>query len=183
MEIPDPEHADELTIAIGTGMRLSEQYTLRWGQVDFDRKEIHLPKTKNGEARDVPMNSSVLAAFERPKGTDKPDKGARIFDIKRPRGWFQAAGEKAQLTDFHWHDYRHTFCSRLAMAGVPLKTIQTLAGHKTISITARYAHLAPNSLHAAVELIAVPTATSTATSTNKASQDAQMTFEDVIVCV
>ena len=39
------------------------------------------------------------------------------------------------------------------MAGVPLKTIQALAGHKTIAITARYAHLAPNTLHAAVELI------------------------------
>jgi len=42
------------------------------------------------------------------------------------------------------------------MAGVPLKTIQILAGHKTIAITARYAHLAPNTLHAAVELIRVP---------------------------
>ena len=42
------------------------------------------------------------------------------------------------------------------MAGVPPKTIQTLAGHKTIAITARYAHLAPSTLHAAVEMIRVP---------------------------
>ena len=70
--------------------------------------------------------------------------------------WFETAREKAGLADFHWHDCRHTFCSRLAMAGVPLKTIQALAGHKTIAITARYAHLAPNTLHAAVELIRVP---------------------------
>ncbi len=42
------------------------------------------------------------------------------------------------------------------MASVPLKTIQTLAGHKTIAITARYAHVTPNTLHAAVDLIRVP---------------------------
>ncbi len=69
----------------------------------------------------------------------------------------------------------HTFCSRLAMAGVNLKTIQTLAGHRTIAMTARYAHLAPSSLHAAVETItgwqqpvrsSVPSATCTATSSS-----------------
>ena len=80
----------------------------------------------------------------------------RVFAIPDPRDWFEAARESVKLEDFRWHDCRHTFCSRLAMAGVPLKTIQILAGHKTIAITARYAHLAPSTLHEAVDLIRVP---------------------------
>ena len=150
-----PEHMPELTIAVGTGMRKSEQYGLISKRVDFKRKEVHLPKTKNGEARDVPMSAAVFAAFQRIKPLNAKPLD-RVFAIVDPREWFEAARKKAQLEDFRWHDCRHTFCSRLAMAGVPLKTIQILAGHKTISITARYAHLAPNTLHAAVDLIRVP---------------------------
>lgn len=155
-----PEHLPELTISIGTGMRLSEQYTLRWKQVDEDRTEVHLPKTKNGDARDIPMNSSVLGAF---KSLKRGKPNASVFPIDNPRGWFETARETAKVTDYRWHDNRHTFCSRLTMAGVGLKTIQTLAGHRTISMTARYSHLAPNTLRSAVQLIVVPTATTTAT--------------------
>jgi integrase len=150
-----PEHMPELTIAVGTGMRKGEQYGLIWKRVDFNKREVHLAKTKNGEARDVPMSVEVLAAFQQVKPTKvKPTDS--VFATPNPREWFEAVREKAKLDDFRWHDCRHTFCSRLAMAGVPLKTIQILAGHKTISITARYAHLAPNTLHTAVELIYVP---------------------------
>jgi hypothetical protein len=52
-----------------------------------------------------------------------------------------------------WHSNRHTFCSWLAIAGVPLKTIQELAGHKTIAITAQYAHLCPDHKQSEVEKI------------------------------
>ena len=101
------------------------------------------------------MSAAVFAAFQHIKPPNA-NPMARVFAIIDPREWFESARKKAKLDDFRWHDCRHTFCSRLAMAGVPLKTIQILAGHKTIAITARYAHLAPNTLHAAVELIRVP---------------------------
>ena len=57
----------------------------------------------------------------------------------------------AGLADFTWHCLRHTFASRLAMAGVDLRTIQELMGHKTIAMTCRYAHLAESHKLAAVE--------------------------------
>jgi len=165
------EHLPELVIAIGTGMRKSEQYRLQWAQLDVKRKVVHLKKTKNNAARDVPMNSDVLAAFEMLQNEQKKPTGP-VFPIKDPKGWFESARAKSGVKDFRWHDCRHTFCSRLAMAGVPLKTIQTLAGHKTIAITARYAHLAPNILHSAVELIAQikvanPEQTATRTATRR----------------
>lgn len=157
------EHLPELTISVDTGMRKGEQYGAVWKQVDFKRSEVHIPKTKNGDARSIPMSTAVHAAFLalKPTGSKPAD---RVFPIKDSRAWFEAARDRAGVENYHWHDNRHTFCSRLAMANVPLKTIQTLAGHKTIAITARYAHLAPNALHAAVELIDVPTDPRTDTS-------------------
>jgi site-specific recombinase XerD len=183
---PDDPFLDELTISLGTGMRLSEQFNLVWKQVDFKRKEVHLHKTKNGDARDVPMNSEVMAAFERMKVITGGQ--GRVFVQMNPRKWFEAVRVKAGMADYVWHCNRHTFCSRLVAAGVSLKTVQVLAGHKTISMTARYSHLAPNTLHAAVESITAThheskSGTRSGTSPKEQSQEAEKTSEEVLVCL
>ena len=72
-------------------------------------------------------------------------------DLNNPRAWFELALEEAKVKNFRWHDLRHTFISRLVMKDVNLRTVQELAGHKTISMTTRYAHLAPEHNQAAIE--------------------------------
>ncbi len=77
---------------------------------------------------------------------------------------FAEIAKRAGISDFRFHDIRHTFASRLVMAGVDIRTVQELLGHKTIQMTLRYTHLSPDHKRAAVERL-IPTATSTATST------------------
>lgn len=133
-----PEHEAELTISLGTGMRLSEQYTLTWKSIDFTRREINLDRTKNGSPRMIPMNDAVVKAMEEFAGrSTSTSRDALVFPIKNPKDWFKPALTQAKIENYRWHDNRHTFCSRLAMRGENLKVIQQLAGHKTIQMSAR----------------------------------------------
>jgi site-specific recombinase XerD len=89
---------------------------------------------------------------------------------KKPR-WFtkQATRDAGLEGGMTWHTLRHTFISRLVMAGVDLRTVMELAGHKTIQMTMRYAHLAPGHAAKAVEKLCESSATTTATSHSEQS--------------
>ena len=77
-------------------------------------------------------------------------QGRRYNDV-----WyaFDAACKAAGLTDFHFHDLRHTFASWLTMGVVPLVTVSNLLGHATTTMTLRYAHLSPKHLTSAVRVL------------------------------
>ena len=71
--------------------------------------------------------------------------------LRGSRDWFEPTVEAAGVKEYTWHCNRHTFASRLVMAGVDLRTVAQLMGHKTIQMTMRYAHLAPDHQQNAVE--------------------------------
>jgi len=86
---------------------------------------------------------------------------------------FNPALAAAKVKDFRWHDLRHTFASRLTMAGVDLRTLQELMGHKTIKMTLRYSHLSPtHTLEAVNKLCFAAQAGSTKGSTEEKEQAA-----------
>jgi site-specific recombinase XerD len=150
-----PQYLPAFFISLHTGMRLGEQFGLQWPQVSLTRKSITLDRTKAGKTRHVPLNSVALAAFkELKKGKDT--QGSVFLNTERQplrssRDWFEPAIEKAGLKNYTWHCNRHTFASRLVMAGVDIRTVAQLMGHSTIQMTMRYAHLAPEHTQSAVD--------------------------------
>jgi site-specific recombinase XerD len=70
-----------------------------------------------------------------------PITGKPYQDVKRS---FKTALRKAKISDFRFHDLRHCFASHLVMAGIDITTVRELLGHKTLTMTLRYAHLAPS---------------------------------------
>jgi len=151
-----PYHLPELEIAVNTGMRRSEQYRSIWADVDFARHILTVRQSKHGEARYVPLNTTALAVLEFLQA--RAGESNHVFlrmrsdePLTKNRHWFEDAVMRAGIKDFTWHDLRHTFASRLIMAGVDLRTVQELMGHKTIQMTCRYAHLASSHQLAAVE--------------------------------
>ena len=152
--------------AILTGLRLGEQFRLRWADVDLDRGLIVLPETKAGtvqyvrlneEAREIlrtrqiqQMNQNVASPFVYPSDTLATPLDQRNFYART----FHPAVVAIKLDGVGWHTLRHTFASRLAMSGQTEGTIATLLRHSTNTLVRRYAHLSPSHLHAAVETVA-----------------------------
>jgi site-specific recombinase XerD len=145
----------EFEVSLKSGMRRSEQYNLRWGDVDFDRRIMRLRKTKNGKPRNAFMIDDVAEALKhlrdldlerRDRSGDLPNNSPKdvVFAKADNKKWWQAALDEAKIQNYRWHDNRHTFCSRLVQAGVHLKVVQEAAGHASIASTMRYAHFAPS---------------------------------------
>ncbi len=140
-----------------TGCRLNEIQTLRWEDVDLDNGELRLHDSKSG-ARMVPLSqaaASVLSSV--PRVDDNPwviagrKPGAHLTDMQHPWRRIRA---RAGLEDLRIHDLRHSFASRALALGESLPMIGKLLGHTQVQTTARYAHLARESVKASASKIA-----------------------------
>lgn len=150
-----PDREAGFDIALYTGMRRSEQYGLLWYDVNFTTSLITIRRSKHGKARYVritpPVKSALQPLLRFSRGDDSPVcPGGMSREGYRNR-WFFECAEKAGLADVIWHSLRHTYISRAVMKGIDIKTVKELAGHKTITMTDRYAHLAPDHLREAAE--------------------------------
>lgn len=142
-----------LVIALETGMRKEEIFSLRWEDVDSPGRTLYVRKPKNGEPRHVPMSERLAATLKaHPRRLDSPylfatKKGRRI---KNMRTAFETACTAAGIVGFRFHDLRHTAASHMIMAGISLAAVGAVLGHKTSAMTSRYAHLSQEHLTAAV---------------------------------
>jgi integrase len=134
-------------LALLTGMRRGEILGLRWSNLDEKRRRIILTDTKNNERRQVPLVSLALKLVigRRPHGY-RPEHyiyhttGNCDAPLNISHYWQQAV-KTANLTDFRFHDLRHTAASYLAMTGATTNEIAEILGHKTLDMVKRYAHL------------------------------------------
>jgi integrase len=146
--------------ALHTGMRMGEILCLDWKGVDLFRKTVTVFRSKNGERRTIPINQTVLELLKgrlkvRPLNTDLVfySKTHTLVDCNNLRRDFRSALSKAKIEDFHFHDLRHTFATRLVQAGVDIYKVQRLLGHKSPIMTQRYTHHYPESLRDGVEIL------------------------------
>lgn len=154
-----------ILLAVRTGLRYSELAGLRWCDVDLRARQLcvrqafvekHMGTPKNGRTRYVPIAQdaydalSVLpkdAEFVFHMGQGKPIIYETAYSI------LERICKRANLPRISWHVLRHTFASHLVARGGSLQAIQELLGHATLSMTLRYAHLAPSALHSTIRLL------------------------------
>jgi integrase len=156
------EHLPELDLALHTGLRRTDMYRrLLWENVDLSLRVATIRRSKNDEPVHVPLNDSAIRALlvfrARGDGTGRVVRNTAGETLNVNAHWFPKTIREAGIKDFHWHDLRHTFASRLRQSGVPLGTIAELLGHKTLAMTRRYAHLSIANLHEAVSRIVTDT--------------------------
>lgn len=153
LEVITPEQQIEILFAAHTGVRQGRQFDLKWSQVDLERGVVYFPSTKNGLPQWISLNSRLRGLL-----AQLPNSGPYVFPESRSTllankrlNWFNNALKAAGIEDFHWHDLRHTFASRLAMQGHDMRTLQTALHHRSPQMTMRYAHLSDDHMRDALE--------------------------------
>lgn len=171
-----PEMRLYLDFALHTGFRWSKQMGLQWLDVDLLSKVLTIGQDKNGQPLRVPFNSATGAVLlemgmrrTRPSDPYEPVFPRRYREpdkffpraVQRAQEALREAGhhdEAARLDGVSWHGLRHTWASRLTMAGVDPRTLQTLGNWRSLSMVERYSHLSPDHLRSAVEKLVSPAA-------------------------
>ncbi len=144
-------------LAVETAMRLGEIANLEWQHIDLRQRVAHLPQTKNGTARDVPLSSRALEVLTKiPRNLSgrvfeiAPESITRAFATARDRArrlYEEECNEQGTcpdptfLTDLRFHDLRHEATSRLFERGFEIMEVSTMTGHKDLRMLRRYTHL------------------------------------------
>ncbi|MEJ7667591.1 MAG: site-specific integrase [Casimicrobiaceae bacterium] len=146
-----PEHlADMAAFSLQTGLRASNVTGLQWSQVDVVRRLawVHADQAKGRKAIPVPLNSEAVLLIRKRSGKHATHvfsyRGNAITQVST-KAWY-AALAVVGITDFRWHDLRHTWASWHVQGGTPLFALQELGGWQSAEMVRRYAHLAAEHL-------------------------------------
>ena len=153
-------YCDWVRFAILTGLRREEQFSLKWTDIDLELGLITLRETKSGEVQYVHLSPEAKSLLQ---GMNSWQWSMWVFPSKilgrhRDAGGFYRrrfvpAVKKAKLEDVTWHTLRHTFASRLAMAGATEREIADCLRHSSTILVKRYAHLSPTHLRGIMERV------------------------------
>jgi integrase len=156
-----PEWMREITLfAINTGMRQNEILSLKVHNVNMFNKTVTVAKenSKTKETRIIPLNEIAFDILK--KRLTNPSVTGYVFHRNGKKisqfslsTLFKIATKKAGITDFRFHDLRHSFATRLIQSSVDLYKVSKLLGHRDISTTQRYAHHYPESLRNSVNVL------------------------------
>ncbi|MCY6381481.1 site-specific integrase [Hoeflea prorocentri] len=155
LEEIDPHYAQLSRFLVESGARIGEALKLNWCDIDGDY--VTFWETKSSQPRTIPLSERArkVIAEQRKKRSRKSGPFQDIPYYKFRGGW-NSAKERTHMRDDRNvvpHVLRHTCASRLAQSGVDIKRIQEFLGHRTLSMTLRYAHLSPKHLDVCAEAL------------------------------
>ncbi|MEM6681348.1 MAG: site-specific integrase [Pseudomonadota bacterium] len=148
MSIENQEIAAISAWAVFTGMRKDNIKTLTRAQVDIGAQRVRLV-TKGNKRQLIKLSSAAMALL-----SARSDRQERIFDFTNFEKRWRAALAEAKVSDFRFHDLRHTFASWARMSGVDILDLKEAMNHSDISTTMRYAHVSPDYQESAHEKVA-----------------------------
>ncbi len=128
-----------------TGMRRGELLRAQWADIDPQKRILHVPMTKNGHPRTIPLSSAALKIIDAlPRNND------RLFALSANAvrlAWGRLA-KRAGVVDLHFHDLRHEAISRFFEKGLSVPEVALISGHRDVRMLFRYTHLKPEDVAA-----------------------------------
>ncbi|WP_290697441.1 site-specific integrase [Amphritea sp.] len=124
--------------AVETAMRRGELVKAKWEHIDWQSRILHIPETKTGVPRDVPLSERALALLERMERSEERIFGVRPDSVSQA---FERACKRVGIEGLRFHDLRHESTSRFFEKGLNTMEVATITGHKTLEMLNRYTHL------------------------------------------
>ena len=142
-KIDRPDVVAVVQFAVETGMRRGEILSLEWRFGDLKRRTAHLPRTKNGHARTVPLTNGAIEVLEA-----QPRENALVFPVSSDalKMCWRRIMAKTLIEDLHFHDLRHEAVSRFFEMGLTMPEVALISGHRDPRMLMRYTHLVPYQL-------------------------------------
>lgn len=136
----NPDLYSIVVLALETAMRQGEILNLHWEHLNLKSRIAHLPETKNGTKRDVPLSVKARDALIR---LGVKTKG-KVFGYTAEglKSTWRFMLKKLGIQDLHFHDLRHEAISRLFELGsLDMLEVAAISGHKSLAMLKRYTHL------------------------------------------
>ena len=127
--------------AIETGMRRGEILSLTWQHVHIEKRYAHLPDTKNGDSRDVPLSPQALEVLGDLPRNIREDQVVFPLHFEALKSSWRRACCRADISDLRFHDLRHEATSRFFEKGLNVMEVAAITGHKDLRMLQRYTHL------------------------------------------
>ena len=146
-----------VVLALATGARRDEIWSLRWDNVDLVKGYLTFKHTKNGDIRSIPVIGQALDLLREYHRTQRLLHTSLLFpsstNPQKPlefRKRWESVLRQAEITDFRYHDLRHSAASYMVQNGMDLRLVAEILGHRTLQMTMRYSHLQKEHLREAM---------------------------------
>ncbi|AWN54628.1 site-specific integrase [Methylobacterium sp. 17Sr1-1] len=143
----NPHLLPMVEFGLETAMRRGEVLRLRWRDIEWTRRTLHIPKAKNGHPRTIPLTRRALSLLQELKPAEVV-LDAVVFPTTEDAvkmAWRRAMG-RVSLPDFRYHDLRHEAVSRFFEMGLSIPEVALISGHRDTRMLMRYAHLRPETI-------------------------------------